>query len=84
LAARGWLALELGMRLLEDKTVLRRLWLIPLQDLLSFASWLAGLQGREVVWRNERYRLLDGGRFARLGARHSGEDSKASKLSYPG
>jgi ceramide glucosyltransferase len=84
LAARGWLALALGTRLLEDKTVLRRLWLIPLQDLLSFASWLGGFLGREVVWRNERYRLLDGGRFARLGARHSGEGSKASNLSCPG
>jgi len=83
LAARGWLALELGMRLLEDKTVLRRLWMVPLQDLLSFASWLGGFLGREIVWRNERYRLLEGGRFARLGARPFGEGSKASNLSCP-
>jgi ceramide glucosyltransferase len=83
LAARGWLALELGVRLLEDKTVLRRLWLVPLQDVLSFASWLGGFLGREIVWRNGRYRLLDGGRFARLGARYSDGGSKASNLSCP-
>jgi hypothetical protein len=37
--------------------------LLPLQDLLSAASWIGGFVGREVIWRNERYRLLHGGRF---------------------
>jgi ceramide glucosyltransferase len=46
-----------------------RLGLLPLQDLLSFASWLGGLAGREIVWRNERYRLLRDGRFALLSGR---------------
>ena len=50
-------------RLLEDRTVLGRFWLIPLQDALSFASWLGGFTGKEIIWRNERYRLLRGGRF---------------------
>lgn len=62
-AARGWLALELGARLLADPWVLRRSWMIPLQDVLSAASWLGGFTGREIIWRNERYRLLGGGRF---------------------
>ncbi|HKQ72760.1 MAG TPA: bacteriohopanetetrol glucosamine biosynthesis glycosyltransferase HpnI [Blastocatellia bacterium] len=62
-AARFWMAYELGSRLLDDRDTPRRFWLIPLQDLLSFATWIGGFAGREIVWRNERYRLLEGGRF---------------------
>jgi len=70
-AARLWMAYELGLRLLNDRAALRRFWLIPLQDLLSFATWVGGFAGREVVWRNERYRLLEGGRFASVVPRGS-------------
>jgi ceramide glucosyltransferase len=60
---RFWLAYELGVRLLDDRGALRRFWLIPLQDMLSFATWVGGFVGREIIWRNERYRLLEGGKF---------------------
>lgn len=59
---RALLAWQLGV-LLNDPAVVRRLWLLPLQDVLSWASWLGGFAGREISWRNERYRLLDDGRF---------------------
>jgi ceramide glucosyltransferase len=61
--ARFFLAYELGARLLDDRGSLRRFWLIPLQDMLSFATWVGGFVGREIIWRNERYRLLEGGKF---------------------
>jgi ceramide glucosyltransferase len=70
-AARLWLAYELGLRLLGDRDAPRRFWLIPLQDLFSLAAWIGGLAGREIVWRNERYRLLDGGRFVPVIPRRS-------------
>jgi ceramide glucosyltransferase len=54
---------------LNDDRVMRQCWLLPLQDLLSFASWLGGFSGREIVWRNERYRLLADGRFEPLNPR---------------
>ncbi len=63
LAVRIWLAFELATRLLDDRQALRGFWLIPLQDLLSWATWIGGFMGREIIWRNERYRLLEGGRF---------------------
>jgi len=62
-AARFYLAYDLGLRLLGDREALRRFWLIPLQDMLSLATWVGGFVGREIVWRNERYRLLGGGKF---------------------
>ncbi|HMX24819.1 MAG TPA: bacteriohopanetetrol glucosamine biosynthesis glycosyltransferase HpnI [Blastocatellia bacterium] len=71
LGLRGWLALELGLKLLGDKTVSGSLWLVPLQDAISFATWLGGLKGREIIWRNERYRLHKGGRFAPVTPRGS-------------
>lgn len=57
------LAYELGYRLMGDRLAVRNAYLIPVQDVLSAASWLGGFVGREVIWRNERYRLVQGGRF---------------------
>ena len=68
---RGWLAYALGKQLLGDSTVPRRLWLVPLQDCLSFATWVGGFFGTTVVWRNVRYQILAGGRFVRIDPEHS-------------
>jgi ceramide glucosyltransferase len=69
--ARAGVALLLTTQLLDQPRPFERFWLIPLQDLLSFAAWAGGFMGREVIWRNERYVLLDGGRFSLLTARRS-------------
>jgi ceramide glucosyltransferase len=37
--------------------------LLPFQDLLSFACWIAGFFGDEIIWRGTRYRLLRDGKF---------------------
>lgn len=63
LMARIWLAFELAVKLLGDRESIRNFLLIPLQDLLSLATWLGGFVGREIIWRGERYRLLEEGRF---------------------
>src|SRR5262245_44771919 len=71
-ALRSSLAWEMGGKLLNDKAVLRSLWLIPLQDCLSFASWLGGFLGKEIVWRNQRYKLFEDGRMVPVNPRTSG------------
>lgn len=63
LSVRLTLAAVLGSFLLKAQGLLRGFWMIPLQDVISFASWLGGFTGREIVWRGERYRLLRDGRF---------------------
>ena len=41
-----------------------RLWvLLPLQDLLSFAMWVAGFFGNTILWRGRKYYLQADGRF---------------------
>jgi ceramide glucosyltransferase len=38
-----------------------RLWLLPARDALSFAVFVASLFGRNVVWRDQRYRVAASG-----------------------
>jgi ceramide glucosyltransferase len=71
LFVRGGVAVLLTKQLLAQPRPFEGFWLIPIQDLLSFAAWAGGFMGREVIWRNERYLLLDGGRFSLLTARRS-------------
>ena len=63
---RAWAAHEVSWRTLKDPLCRRRWWLIPLQDLLSFAFWLAGFFGNTIEWRGRKYRLLRDGRFEPL------------------
>ncbi len=54
-ACAGWV--------LRDGLTARRWWLLPLEDLLAFAIWLAGFFGSHIVWRGRTYRLYPDGRF---------------------
>jgi ceramide glucosyltransferase len=72
--AAGWwwtmaalLALRITMGLVAGVGVLRcpltaRYWyLIPLRDLWGFGIWLAGLSGKDVVWRDRVLKLNSDG-----------------------
>ncbi len=52
-----------GRRILRADAPLRRAWLVPLQDSLSLALWIAGFFGRHVVWRGRTYRVSRDGRL---------------------
>ena len=48
---------------LRDRLTARLFFLVPLQDLLSFAMWLAGFFGNTILWRGRKYYLRADGKF---------------------
>lgn len=70
LAAPAMLALALLSRWLAARRIdralglaPRSLWLLPLRDLLSFIVFLASFLGRNVAWRDHRFRVGASGRM---------------------
>mgnify|MGYP005837580995 FL=1 len=64
--ARALAAWSVSQAALGDPLCRRYWYLVPLQDLLAFAFWLAGFFGNTIEWRGRRYRLLADGRFERI------------------
>jgi len=63
-AAAGWVT---AGHVLRDRLTARRFWLVPVQDLLSFAMWVAGFFGNTILWRGRKYYLRADGRFELVG-----------------
>lgn len=57
---RFWAALTSGLSVLQDRQVLRDLWLTPLRDFVALAVWIASYFGNEVEWRGQRFKLRNG------------------------
>ncbi len=70
-AASCWLVLvSCALRWLSAGVIARRLdlpigglWLLPLRDALSFAVFLSSFCGRNVLWRDQLFRVEPGGRL---------------------
>jgi ceramide glucosyltransferase len=59
-AAAGWAT---AGYVLHDRLTARLFFLVPLQDLLGFAMWVAGFFGNTILWRGREYYLRADGRF---------------------
>jgi ceramide glucosyltransferase len=57
---RATVAIQVGVRVVHDPSIVPRLWLIPLRDLIAFWVWFASFAGREVHWRGEVFILENG------------------------
>jgi len=53
-------ALVVGKAVLQDKQVLRSLWLLPLRDLIAVGVWMASFFGQTVTWRGDHFLLKKG------------------------
>ncbi|HZO57492.1 MAG TPA: ceramide glucosyltransferase, partial [Bryobacteraceae bacterium] len=63
-ALRGLAAWATAGPVLHDVLTARRWFLVPIQDLLSFAFWCAGFFGNTIHWRGRQYKLHPDGRFS--------------------
>ena len=53
-------AFVVGNAVLRDRRLLRRLWLLPIRDVLAVAVWIASFAGHTVIWRGDRFELKAG------------------------
>lgn len=66
----AYLVLRLGMAWLvgvwglQDTVLRRKLWLVPLRDLLHFAVWFAAFSSNRIKWGGLEFELRDGQMFA--------------------
>jgi ceramide glucosyltransferase len=65
LLLRFAVAVKVGRGVLQDKTLAKHLWLLPLRDLIAVGIWLVSFFGHTVIWRGDRFRLKNG-RLSRI------------------
>lgn len=58
-------AIVVGKVVLEDRGLLRNLWLLPIRDLVAVGVWIVSFAGHTVTWRGDRF-ILKNGRLIRV------------------
>ena len=53
-------ALVVGRSVLQDRQLVKHLWLLPLHDVVRVAVWVASFAGHTVTWRGDRFHLKNG------------------------
>lgn len=62
-AFRAASAFAVAACVLHDPLTRRKFYLIPLQDIFSFATWVAGFFGNTIEWRGQKHVVLPNGMF---------------------
>lgn len=71
--AMAWI---LGVTVVKDAVLRRRLWLVPLWDAIHFVVWVASFASNHIVWGDVEY-VVDGGRMKPVGAGEASATSAA-------
>jgi ceramide glucosyltransferase len=58
--ARFAVAIVAGRLVLNDRQILKQLWMLPVRDLIAVGIWLVSFAGHTVTWRGDRFRLKNG------------------------
>ena len=64
---RGLVVTIFSRRYVQDRLLPRYLWLLPVRDLLAFATWALAFLGNRVRWRGHLFRLRPGGAIEEIG-----------------
>ncbi|MBI1920872.1 MAG: bacteriohopanetetrol glucosamine biosynthesis glycosyltransferase HpnI [Geobacter sp.] len=65
-AVRFSVALVYSRAFVRDNLLPRWLWLLPMRDALSFATWALSFLGDRVRWRGHLFRVLPGGKLKEI------------------
>jgi ceramide glucosyltransferase len=57
---RAAVAVQVGSGVVQDRAVIKNLWLLPLRDMVAFAVWFASYADHTVQWRGEVFILENG------------------------
>ena len=49
-----------AVSVLNDREAIRSLWLLPLRDFIAPIIWIAGMFGRNIMWRGQMFELNNG------------------------
>lgn len=60
LLLRGAVAVQVGAGVVQDRAILRNLWLLPLRDLVAFWVWFVSFMDHKVHWRGDIFILEKG------------------------
>lgn len=63
LAFRAAAAWAVSVKILHDPLTARAWYLVPIQDLASFVTWIWGFFGNTIEWRGRRHAVLPNGMF---------------------
>ena len=62
-----------GVNVLNDPTVKKLFWLVPLSDLMRFALWCYGFVGDRIEWRGRHLKLTKEGKLIALSSKPMAE-----------
>jgi ceramide glucosyltransferase len=57
-----------GWRVLQDRRLMRRIWVYPLRDLVGFVVWCFSFMGSRIAWRSSKFELQGERMVLRKGA----------------
>src|SRR5215813_2907586 len=57
-------AMVIGLGVLQDRSLLRQLWLVPIRDLIALWIWIWSYAGNTIMWRGDLFILKDGKIYA--------------------
>jgi ceramide glucosyltransferase len=60
LLLRLMMAWQVGVRIVGDEVLKRKLWLVPLRDAVYFLVWLASFRSNRMLWGTEEFEVSGG------------------------
>jgi ceramide glucosyltransferase len=60
LVLRLTMAWTVGVRVVDDETVRKKIWLVPFRDAIHFIVWLASFASNKISWSGEQFTMREG------------------------